>query len=333
MVEFHNCVSSLLDAFAHGIGIIKVQRRRRKEERIAIDSDQKSAETKLSKSLKRSRLHVKNAYDRDLSRHGQKFAVGDVEAHSALSAILFRLNAGFVSVIERFSRGRSSRADYQALVNLSVASRIEAIQAFEQLSQRLSKSSLDLVPANNHSTSPSRHRGGHKRKDRKDSSTASFSSRNTRSKSAPELSLTALGPATTEGWVRPKPGRKCRSASITKVASSTSSSPKRTGHRARPAPPARAHTTPAAPQKAIMPAVPPPQAPSPASRARPGDRKSFMSFASGSTKIGEIPEHKWLRPSMFETETIQFPVTAYYPMQPYHEPEKPRSRLMKLFRR
>jgi hypothetical protein len=56
-----------------------------------------------------------------------------------------------------------------------------------------------------------------------------------------------------------------------------------------------------------------------------------MSFASDSTKIGEIPEHKWTRPAMLEDG--KFSVTTYYPLEPYQEPEKQRSRFMRLFRR
>ena len=77
MGEFQNCVSILLDAFASGITIIKAQRRRRKQERIAIDSTSKTAETHLSKSLRKNKSDVRTAYRRDLSRHGRGFAVGD----------------------------------------------------------------------------------------------------------------------------------------------------------------------------------------------------------------------------------------------------------------
>jgi hypothetical protein len=54
-----------------------------------------------------------------------------------------------------------------------------------------------------------------------------------------------------------------------------------------------------------------------------------MSFGSDSTKIGEIPEHKWAR----QPDGGIFPVRTYYPLEPYQEPEKPRSRFMRLFKR
>lgn len=40
------------------------------------------------------------------------------EASHALSSILFRLNAGFVGIIERFLNGKSTYSDYHMLVNL-----------------------------------------------------------------------------------------------------------------------------------------------------------------------------------------------------------------------
>jgi hypothetical protein len=68
MGEFHDAVSTLLEAFAHGITIIKRQRGRRKKEQLPIEPTKKNAETHLSKSLKKNRTDVKKAYGRDLAR-------------------------------------------------------------------------------------------------------------------------------------------------------------------------------------------------------------------------------------------------------------------------
>jgi len=310
MGEFHDAVSTLLEAFAHGISIIKIQRCRRKKEHIPIEPSKKNAESHLSKSLKKNRTEVKTAYGKDLARFGPGFAAGDVEAHLSLSTILIRLNAGLVSVIERFTRGQSTSADYQALLNLSNASRIQAIETFSQLSQRLSRSSLALSPSN-----PTKHLEKHARKRRaRKPSSAVGNPKHTRSQSAPELSLTPLGPATTSGWVRPKHSRKTSSSSISK-SSGLSTPPKR--------------TAPSEPNPKPAPLVP--QYTPPPQYQRTEKRKSIMSFASDSTKLGEIPEHKWARPAMLEDG--KFPVTTYYPLEPYQEPEKQRSRFMRLFRR
>lgn len=77
MGEFHDAVSTLLQAFGRGIDIIKSQRSRRKGEQLRVEASQKNAETHLSKSLRKNRNDVKNAYGRDLARHGPGFAVGD----------------------------------------------------------------------------------------------------------------------------------------------------------------------------------------------------------------------------------------------------------------
>jgi hypothetical protein len=134
MGDLHDAVAALLDAFARGISVIRAQRARRKEQQQPVETVQKTAETHLRKSLKKNRAEVREAYGRDLARYGSRFASGDgksacpaqsgcngeafahvsaAEAQSALSSILFRLNAAFVSVIERFTKGRSTRADYR----------------------------------------------------------------------------------------------------------------------------------------------------------------------------------------------------------------------------
>jgi hypothetical protein len=77
MGEFHDAVSTLLEAFGRGIDIIKSQRGRRKREQLPIEPAKKNAESHLSKSLKENRLDVEKAYGRDLARHGHGFAVGD----------------------------------------------------------------------------------------------------------------------------------------------------------------------------------------------------------------------------------------------------------------
>jgi hypothetical protein len=77
MGELQSAVSALLDAFARGIAVIKTQRVRRKKEKVLIDSTHKTAETRLSKSLKKNRADVQNAYGKDLARFGPGFAAGD----------------------------------------------------------------------------------------------------------------------------------------------------------------------------------------------------------------------------------------------------------------
>ncbi|KAH8658860.1 hypothetical protein BGZ60DRAFT_129375 [Tricladium varicosporioides] len=315
MGEFHEAVSTLLDAFARGISIIKIQNRQLKDPQITT-----AADTHLSKSLSKNRAEVKNAYQRDLDRFGDGFAAGDTESRSSLSTILSRLSTGFLSVIERFSRGKSTPADYQALMSLSDLTRRETLKTFEQLSIRLSNSSLALVPS-----SASKEKQVAKSFGKKRSATSRPA--HTRAKSAPSLSSTPLGPATTSGWVRPKKSRK----SSSKSQSTSSMRSKREEHSRSPP---RLKIEPPPPPPACLPSPPPQRLRrTPPAVASPRDRKSFMSFASNSTKLGEIPEHKWARPPGYEQMDASLPITAYYPLEPYQEPAKPRSRLARLFKR
>ncbi|TVY39492.1 hypothetical protein LOCC1_G005772 [Lachnellula occidentalis] len=318
MSEFHDAVSSLLEALEKGLSTIKAQKKRRAKIQA---SSKKTPEAHLSRSLKKSHTEVKKTYSRDLARFGAGFAAGDgrsceqtlhwaitdiptAEAHSSLSRILTRLSTGFLSFIEIFTKAGSTSSDYQALLNLSNTTRNETIQTFDQFSKRLSSSSLALTSKKQ--PSDTRHsRNSHRYKTKKSTIY------HTRAKSSPDISLTR------NGWVRPKPGKR------------RSSDPK---------PPSTVDTKRiAAPPKATLPAPPPPliSIPEPSHLSRRGTRKSIMSFASDSTKLGEIPEHKWTRPPVvFETgDAVTFPVTTYYPLQPYQEPAKPRSRFMRLFRK
>jgi len=246
------------------------------------------------------------------------------EAQSSLSAILFRLNAGFVSVIERFTRGRSTSTDYQALLNLSHASRMEAITTFEQLSQRLSRSSLALVPSGTNKAH-AKHRTHHRRRN---ASSPAGHGTHSRSKGAPDLSLTPLGPANTDGWVRPKTGRKLSSESKPSTTPG-SSTPRRPSSKTQSQhPPSSTERTSPTSSTRVVPRL---RETPPGYTTTTDHRNSIRSFATDSTKLGEIPEHKWAR--QMKLDAGQFPVRKYYPLEAYQEPEKQKSRFMRFFRR
>ena len=247
--------------------------------------------------------------------------MGKAEAHSSLSAILFRLNAGFVSLIERFARGHNTSTDYAALLSLSNAARSEAIQTFSQLSMRLSKSSLALPPSRTSKQGPDS-KPSNKKKDKKRSSTGG--SKHSRSKSAPSLLITP------EGAVRRPKHSRSKSTPSSKAPSTApkkAPSPKpfsKSTHSSLPQTPAPPYELNASQHSLLVPYMPPFQ-------TRPSNRKSIMSFASDSTKLGEIPEHKWARRGTADGQMI-FPIRTYYPLEPYQEPVKPKSKLRRLFR-
>ncbi|KIN06073.1 hypothetical protein OIDMADRAFT_176179 [Oidiodendron maius Zn] len=258
MGELHDAVTALLDAFARGISVIRAQHSRRKEEQLPVDLVQQTAETHVRKSLKKSRADVKEAYTRDLARYGPRFAAGDgtfsptitaavssahpvkarsgdgamadvsaAEARSAFSLILLRLNAAFMSIIERFTKGRSTREDYHTLMSLSNASRLEAMRTFEQLSKRLPQSALSLTPQ-----TKSSERHTHSSQKRRSKQIPSVKSgRNRRSQSAPPVLKTKASDNPRPRRTHKKPSGNSKSSTISKTPRSTEDK-----HRSTPSP-------------------------------------------------------------------------------------------------
>lgn len=125
------------------------------------------------------------------------------EARTSLAGILTRLTTGFLSIFNRFLRGKSTASDYQTLLSLSDVSRRETIRTFDQLSERLSSSSLALVSEKEKDYSKKRKKG------HTTSSKSSSASRATGSKGSKGVrvkksktkggAVTPLGMATSSG--------------------------------------------------------------------------------------------------------------------------------------
>jgi len=204
MGEFHEAISTLLGFFSEGLSSIKSHGEKKSRRR-------STSETRLSDSLKKSRHEVKSVYDRDLEKYGDSFARGDgniapfyhsrisckdntAESRSSIALILSRLAAGVLSIVTRLSKGKSTASDYQTLVSLSDVTRKETIRTFDQLSYRISNSSIAL-----RKPIPNNKRPGSGRKHSDSSKSSSLSSSHTRAKSVPNLSVTPLGLATDSG--------------------------------------------------------------------------------------------------------------------------------------
>jgi len=195
------------------------------------------------------------------------------------------------------------------------------------------------------------------------------------------LAETYLGPATRDGWIRTKHGKKRLASKHSESSSLSSTSTTRsrssngvantsaTPHKGKAintkkiqvtfkpppiisfqnshkkpthtsnnppslySPNAGRKSAPATSQALATPrSSPPPLSP------KPSERLSIISFTSGSTKIGEIPERKWTtRDYRFATDAgvdgpdYQSFMRPVFPLYPYVEPEKQRSRFMRLF--
>ena len=199
------------------------------------------------------------------------------------------------------------------------------MKTFEQLSLRLSQSSLAL------SEKSKRERHSSSKKQKRKSAAVLRSSigathrRHGRPKSAPELPLkqAAGSPKTSQALVlRPKAQEK-----TSKMLNLPNK--QQQGLEARPRQRVQtvsnARETSVAMEDSLL-------SPKMSSLAR-SNRISMMSFASDSTKIGEIPERKLPRPLGLNTEGENHLADTAFPLAPWTKPEKPRSRFMRLFRK
>ena len=266
-------------------------------------------------------------------RNGKTNQVTD-EARSRLATILLRLNAGFVTIINRFTRGKSSPADYEALINLSNMSRIDAMKTFEQLSFRVSQSNLSLIPIG---TAQEHTRRRRRRKTGKKGSS--------RARSTSSLVTTPLGTGSPEGWVRHKhkrmssldvnvgkPSRRRANKGHSKSTTHLQSQVWQARTEVAPLKEYSKSTTQLYSPPKNLPLI---RVTSADTTSRVLNRQSLISFASDSTKLGEIPAHRWMRSAMFqnvdEAGDVQYPITTFYPLEPYVEPVK-RSLFRRLFR-
>lgn len=220
-------------------------------------------------------------------------------------------------------------------------SRIDAMRTFEQLSYRVSQSNLSLIPIGSTQHDHTR------RKKRKTSKKGS-----SKSKSTPSLAITPLGTGNDEGWVRPKHKRiSSLDANVGKPSTrhakghskSTTNLHTQSSHTRSQLAPIKEYSKSATHlhsqphyHRTDIPPLPLVRVTSPvATNGKVPNRQSLMSFASDSTKLGEIPAHRWMRPAMFENideqGEVQYPVTTFYPLEPYVEPVK-RSMFRRLFR-
>ncbi|CAD6456585.1 c438dd1b-0e90-48fa-bc24-5483a91e4449 [Sclerotinia trifoliorum] len=301
MGELDELVSTLLGTFTTGIRLLKASRKRHRSGNEAIDT-YKDEETPLIKSFKRSRSDIREAWKKDSIMAGPKFSEGDARACSSLSTILSRLNTAFTSAIVSFSRGKVKSSDREALIKLSNESRVEAINTLNELSKRLSVSASSLTS--------------------RDALTQTKNGRRKREQNlAPTVPTkpTALGPATKDGWIRPKSSKKGAAKSKTHAGKASVTESK--GEQ-KPVPSQSVDVV----RK---------REPVSMRRTATENRKSGFSFASDSTKLGEIPEHRLARllATSEHNNTGYYMHTVAYPLAPYQpEPHKRRFGIGKLFK-
>lgn len=224
-------------------------------------------------------------------------------AHTSLTQTLLKLNAGLVNIITAFlSCGRHDASlDYRSLTSLSNSSRIEAIDALGSLYNRLSRH--DLGHTHHHE----------KRKERSESKRPSQRSNQESLKAEtaglpPGVAKVTVNTSQTHlAYVRPSNKRKGSATSTgtgsSKGSRSTSRSP--SASPSTPLTPPPGYQTPPAGSPFAAQHPSPQRSPhhhyshSPVQgipRRQDKATPSYYSFASDSTKLGEIPMRKWTVP-------------------------------------
>jgi hypothetical protein len=220
--------------------------------------------------------------------------------------------------------------DYRSLTSLSENSRVEALSALSQLSYRLSQSSLSLLQ-------PTQKRTGNKHIRKKSHESEAATIRRIQASHASESQLAI---------VKPRPRRRTsggsRLSGATHVESKSNparpTARKSAGLSSKSTPNLRHHAT--TPPYSPVPSRPH-HTPKPEESAEEVFRRrvekvtpSMRTFASNSTKVGEIPMCKWNTPYDFDemmrlnAEAASRPFAAHTTTE-----QKSRGRLFNLFRK
>ncbi|KAK4151310.1 hypothetical protein C8A00DRAFT_45466 [Chaetomidium leptoderma] len=301
-MAFSDSVGALLGTYANCISLLKAFGRGREEGGTANSHHDHSH---LRKSLRSDRSLVERAYSSKVSESGSRFKKGDARAKTALDRILKRLRTAVTSLLRLSSKKDGLDLDYESLMTLSNASRADAIKAIDSLSRRLASPSRSSVVSSSSTkasskASPSRHK-------HKPPSNAEASTTKPKKAGRQENSPSKKPPPTIEEGKTPNRPPKADAARLRK-------SP---------------------PPLALSPPPPPPKSPDSKHQARTPravsanpkspklaepNRISILSFASDSTKLGEIPQRKRqsvMRYSAIDPDGDEYNVRPMFPLKPY----------------
>ncbi|OHE92431.1 hypothetical protein CORC01_12292 [Colletotrichum orchidophilum] len=133
MACFGDTIDSLLETYSMCLSILKNLKgpRHSKQPR------------QLRKSIRSDRSKVQSVYSSQLSVAGIHFEKGDAVARSSVRKLTKRLTTAATRLLHLMTRGQNPVIDYQSLKTLSNSSRIDAVKAINDLSRRLSTSSLE----------------------------------------------------------------------------------------------------------------------------------------------------------------------------------------------
>ncbi|EJT76275.1 hypothetical protein GGTG_06196 [Gaeumannomyces tritici R3-111a-1] len=159
-MRFGDSIRKLLETYGNCLQLLEVFRRRTDETRPESD-----AASLLQKSLKSDRDKIERRYASRLSESGRRLARGDDKAKSVLRRTLKKLNAALVDLLH-MGKHDDAMLPYDALKRLSNSSRIDAVNAIDQLSHRLASapSRRSLASSSGVASSSSTSADGHRRR-------------------------------------------------------------------------------------------------------------------------------------------------------------------------
>ncbi|KAK3378191.1 hypothetical protein B0H63DRAFT_239924 [Podospora didyma] len=274
-MAFSDRIAALLETYSNCLSLLKAFKR---------DSKSQSAEAEeqrihLRKSLRSDRSLVERAYSKELSNSGSRFKKGDTPAMSALGQILKNIRTGMSRFLQFSGKKQSLDLDYESLMSLSNASRIEAIKTINRLSRRLDSPARSVVSSSKSSALPS---ASPSRKKRHTSSGTVSSKKSKDAVSRGQSSSRKTGP-------------------IKETQATDKKTPKRLLPPAKPAPKSQNRFG------------------GDEQRASPiANRVSLISMSSGSTQLGEIPERRWRgRYTTIDSSSEEYNIPPLYPLKPY----------------
>ncbi|KAI9740733.1 MAG: hypothetical protein M1818_004698 [Claussenomyces sp. TS43310] len=344
MGQFEEAVGALLEAFGHGLAVLKTHRRKEKGVKARASTNIKTEELRLKRSLEKSKAEVQSIYSLNFAKYGTHFAEGDVRSRASIASILASLNTALVDIIGLIKRGKCSRKDYETLANSSDTSCIMATRTFSKLSLRLSLSAqskssdgrrgkvYDKIKPPRPRSSPHDERSFRAQSQSKKTPERQKMivfvkpvKKANRSRIGQEWKQRRGGKLLTS--IKPSVGfvmRSSQNCDVSGLQQKKEKKEKQTGGKKKA--PMEMQTQPSTKITGL------PKLPLHNLDNTP-QRKSLISFMSDTTELGEIPEQRWAETAQVTANGPSHMSGTAFPLTPWQEIEKPRSRFIWPFRR
>ncbi|KAK0742287.1 hypothetical protein B0T21DRAFT_282757 [Apiosordaria backusii] len=141
MAAFGKSIHALLDTYSNCISLLKAFRHRDNEPSTSSPPENalcpQDKQADLRESLKTDRALVEKAYSSRVRESGNRFRKGDARAISSVDSVLRKLKEAIKNLLRISSQKQNLDLDYESLMCLSNASRLEAIKTIDGLSRRL----------------------------------------------------------------------------------------------------------------------------------------------------------------------------------------------------